>query len=288
MPSFHVLHWIPDRRLHILNGYNEVIETVIWGLRALGHEVTYGVNLLQVAAIPIVFGAQLMPPDTLAQLPASSVIYNLEQLAGLRAAGRALDDLAAAARRCTVWDYSTANLEIWRELGVSDASHLPIGFAPCLHRIAKPVDQDIDVLIYGAPSSSRFVLLAELCARGLSAMFFCGLYGEARDILVARAKIVLCLTSNSESSIFSIVRASYLLANRKAVVGDYATIERDIVAGVALAPPAGVADLCGRLIEEPALRCDLEDRGFEVIAKRDIRPLLARALDRACFAAVGV
>ena len=58
MADFHVLHWIPDPRLHIFNGYNEVIETVIWGLRALGHDVTYAVNQLRGGAVPIVFGAQ--------------------------------------------------------------------------------------------------------------------------------------------------------------------------------------------------------------------------------------
>ena len=279
MAAFHVLHWIPDPRLHIFNGYNEVIETVIWGLRALGHEVTYAVNRVQSKATLIVFGAQLMPPELLDQLPSGSIVYNLEQLAGLRATGRSLDDLAPSARRFVVWDYSTINLAIWRELGATGATHLPVGYAPCLSRIAEAPRQDIDVLLYGAPSASRFAVLSELCARGASAMYFCGLYREARDALIGRAKLVLCLTSNADSSIFSIVRAAYLFANRKAVVGDLACVERDVATAVSFAAHDAVAALCCSILEQESERRRLEQAGFDAMARRDVRALLARALD---------
>ncbi len=279
MAAFHVLHWIPDPRLHIFNGYNEVIETVVWGLRALGHDVTYAVNSLRQGAVPLVFGAQLMPRGMLAALPPDAILYNLEQLHGLRATGRALDDLAWAARRFATWDYSTANIDVWRELGIESVAHLPIGYAPCLSRIDSSPARDIDVLIYGAPSASRLQVLAELCGHGLSAMFFCGLYREARDALIARSRLVLCLTSNAASSIFSVVRASYLLANRKAVIADLASAERDIANGVAFARREDLAAVCGHYLAHPKALRSLEESGFEVISRRDIRPMLATALD---------
>lgn len=279
MASFHVLHWIPDPKLHIFNGYNEVIETMIWGLRALGHEVSYGVNQLRADSVPIVFGAQLMDRPTLDSLPAGTILCNLEQLHGLRATGRALDDLGLAARRFTVWDYSTSNLAIWDELGAVGAVHVPVGFARFLSRITSAADQDIDVLLYGAPSVSRFTVLAELCARGFSAMFVCGLYGAARDALIARARTVLCLTSNAESGIFSIVRASYLLANRKAVIADLAEVERDIAEAVAFAPRDRVAALCEHVLRHPDERRRLEEAGYDAMSRRDIRAVLAPALD---------
>jgi hypothetical protein len=276
--AFHLLHWIPDPRLHILNGYNEVIETVAWGLRELGHEASSAVNQGRAGAIPIVFGAQLMQPEALALLPPGSILYNLEQLPGLRATGRSLDSLATAARRLTVWDYSTVNLDVWRELGARDAVHVPIGFAPILSRIAAAATQDIEILIYGAPSDSRLAILTELCARGHTALFVHGLYDQARDALIGRAKIVLCVTSTRESSIFSVVRASYLMANRKAVIGDLAITERDIAGGVVLGARAAIPDICRHFLEHPAERHALEERGHRIIRARDIRGILAPAL----------
>ena len=277
MASFHVLHWIPDPRLHIFNGYNEVIETLLWGLARLGHEVTYAVNSIKAGAIPIVLGAQMMDRATLTGLPRGSILYNLEQLDGLRATGRRLDDLAWAGRHLTIWDYSDVNLQTWRELGAT-AAHVPIGFAPFLSRIERPPHQDIDVLMYAAPSKNRLLLLSELCGLGRSAMFVCGLYGAARDALIARAKLVLCLTSNADSAIFSIVRASYLMANRKAVVGDLACVERDIAGGVALAPRSHLAALCERFLGADEDRRRLEQAGYDVMVRRDIRLILGSAL----------
>src|SRR6185437_16081556 len=71
MAHFHLMHCIPDPRMHGLNGYKEVIETVGWGLEQLGHRATYAVNERSPDATNIVFGAQVMPVSSLAELPST-------------------------------------------------------------------------------------------------------------------------------------------------------------------------------------------------------------------------
>jgi hypothetical protein len=278
MASYHILHWIPDPRLRILHGYQEVIETLVWGLLALGHEATTAVNYLRDGATPIVLGAQLMHPVTLAGLPPDAIIYNLEQLQGLRATGRDLSSFAEAVQGRTVWDYSIHNILEWRALGVSHALHVPIGFAPTLVRIPRAAEQDIDVLFYGTPSESRAQAISALCALGLTTMFFYGLYGAARDALIARSKLLVSITFNTQSAIFPIVRASYMLANRKAFVSDLAAVERDIYPGVAFATRDALPELCLHLARNDEARRRLEEAGYAAITGRDIRAVLISAL----------
>ena len=280
MAAFHVMRWVPDPRLHILRGYDEVIETLAWGLRALGHEVTEDTNVLRPGAIPIVLGAQLMPPAMIERLPPDTILYNLEQLHGLQASGREIASFAHACRRLEVWDYSTANIEIWRRLGVTRALHMPVAFAPVLARIAPAEVQDIDALLYGGVGERRMAVVSELCRRGRSVMFVCGLYGAARDALIGRSKLVLSVSSDTPEPIFSVVRASYLLANGKAVVADHAAVERDIAPAIAFAPLAGVADLACHHLDHPEERRKLEQAGTAAMARRDVRGFLLTALKR--------
>ncbi|WP_164075752.1 hypothetical protein, partial [Stenotrophomonas maltophilia] len=76
--KFHLAHLIPDPRMHGLNGYKEVIDTVAWGLGELGHEVTYAVNDFAKGATNIVFGAQVAAIETLERLRPDTIIYNFE------------------------------------------------------------------------------------------------------------------------------------------------------------------------------------------------------------------
>ncbi|MDR3441044.1 hypothetical protein [Telmatospirillum sp.] len=282
MAKYHIFHCIPDPRLHIFNGYNEVIETVIWGLQSFGHEVTYDINKYSGDAINIIFGAQMMGVDVLKMFPKGTIVYNLEQLYGLFSGGRSRDDFCYMAENFIIWDYSDINIEMWSSLfSPRSIRHVPIGYAPFLGRIAKPAEQDIDVLIYGAPSDSRLLVLKDLCNLGLSTMFFFGLYRQARDDLIGRSKIVLNINSNAVSRIFSIVRVSYLLANRKAVVADFnetMSVELDMPNAVRFVSLEKVAETCFLYAADAAARQTLENQGFAAIQKRDIRAILSAAL----------
>jgi hypothetical protein len=279
MQKFHVLHYIPSGKFHILHGYDEVIESVVWGLRALGHEVSWGVNQTYAGATQIIFGSPFMPDDLLRQFPSNTIIYNLEQLSGCIDSGWDMQRFSNLVGKFQLWDYSNINIEIWKDLfSAENVRHVPVGFAPSLCRIAKPQEQDIDVLLYGSPTPYRSEILQSLTNAGMKVMFFYGLYGKARDDLIGRSKIVLNLKSNPQRDIFSVVRVSYLLANRKAVVSDLATPEGDLVEAVCFGRPENIQPICLDLLDNHEKREGLEETALRVIAARDMRAMLLPAL----------
>jgi hypothetical protein len=269
MSRYHLLHCIPNPRMHGLNGYKEVIETVAWGLQQLGHQVSYGVNQLESGATNIVFGGQVAPLAALRQLPEGTIIYNFEQM-NAATAQQAREQLKFHARSptFTIWDYSSANLPAWRALGRDQAKVVPVGYAAVLTRIPKPADQDIDVLIYGLSGQRRLHTFQALSMLGLTTVFVSGLYGKARDDLIARSKLVF--------------RVSYLLANKKAVVSDLdrnTTIDQGIKDGIRFVSSLDeLTQACTTLIENDRERVAWEERGFYCMTKRDIVPILTDAL----------
>lgn len=283
MAHYHLMHCIPDPRMHGLNGYKEVIETVGWGLEQLGHRATYAVNERAAGATHIVFGAQVMPVGGLAELPPGTIIYNFEQLRDV-AVERIRGEIRHYAQvpHFTIWDYSPANLPSWRALKRPDAKIVPVGYAPILSRIPKAANQDIDVLLYGLSGERRLQTFHGLSQLGLSTVFVSGLYGNARDELISRAKVVLNINLYAQMRIFEIVRVSYLLANRKAVVADLdpnTSVEDDVRGAVRFASSLKeLLDQCAKLVSDESERRALEERGFGCMSRRDIKGILERAL----------
>ncbi len=267
--------------MHGLLGHAEVIETVRWGLAALGHEVTVGNNSFRAAARNVVFGAQVLDVPMLASLPGDTVVYNLEQLARLSAA-EVRPSVRFVAEHFEVWDYDRLNLPAWQAVGARSAPKVvPIGWAPTLRRIPRREQEDVDVLLYGMPGAARMDVVRRVCGTGLGCVFACGLYGASRDDLIGRAKLVLNVNLYDRSRVFEIVRVSYLLANGKAVVSDVfpdSVINDDLRDAVAFTPQERIAQTCVRLVNDGPARAALADRGRAAFERRDIRDILRRAV----------
>ena len=280
MTHYHLLHFVPTERHHGLYGYNEVIETISWGLQQLGNSVTYGKNHFINDARNIVFGHQMAGWDVLSMLPKGTIIYNLEQYHKYFYEDFGKEVFTFMVQNFEMWDYSEDNILLWNKYNPAiPVSKVPIGYAPTLSRIPKAQDQDIDVLIYGSPSDNRVEILRRLSDHGLRVMFLYGFYGEARDAMIARSKIVLNIGQYDRT--FEIVRVSYLLANRKAVVADLyenISIERDLANAVQFANFDQVVPACLMLLNDDQARIDLENRGFEAISRRDISVILYATL----------
>lgn len=278
---FHLAHIVPGEALHGLHGYKEVIDTVEWGLQALGHTVSYGLNELSTRGRNIVFGAQMLEPAVLEQLPGDTIVYNFEQARNMPI-DKIRPQMRIAAQRFEVWEYSPANMPVWERLGALRAEVVPVGFAPILQRIPQAERQDIDVLIYGLTGSERVNAFHHLCHEGLTCVYVCGLYGAARDELIGRAKLVLNVPVYEQSRIFEEVRVSYLMANRKAVVAqvdEQTFIADDMAACVRCARGAGLVAACKQLVADTAARQTLEEAAFQSFSRRDIRRILAEVVD---------
>ncbi len=222
----------------------------------------------------------MLPIETVERLPPETIVYNFEQGKGWTA-DNVVPQIRAAARRLRIWDYSEANRSVWTALGATDVRIVPIGYSPILQRIGKPPVQDIDVLIYGAPGQERLGAFYYLCQSGLTCLFLCGLYGTARDELIARSKLVVNINLYDRSKIFEVVRVSYLLANRKAVVASVdpdTTIDDDIRAGIKATDGPQLVTDCQFLVHNDAARAAQEEAGHRALQGRDIRKILERAL----------
>lgn len=280
MPRINLVHCLlHPTRPHGLLGYAEVIETVQWGLEQLGREVTRSINQPAPACLNIFFGAQVLPVPVLESLPQGSIIYNFEQMRNLPV-DQIRPEVHFIAKNFRIWDYSTGNREAWAQLGARDVQIVPIGYAPVLTRISKPDIQDIDVLIYGGSDEKRLRAFHDLAEAGLTVLFVCGLYGEGRDSLIARSKLVLNINRYDRSRVFEIVRVSYLLANKKAVIStfeDNTLIEDDIQSCIRLVDATSLAKNARFLADNADARRLMEQHGFDVFSRRDIRKILKDA-----------
>lgn len=183
--------------------------------------------------------------------------------------------------RFTVWDYSRRNLTAISSLADHHDVHLvPVGYMPQLTRIPAAPSEDIDVLFYGSVNQRRHAVLSALEQAGLRVMVETRAQGAVRDALISRAKVVLNLHFYP-SAIFEIVRVSYLLANRKAVVGEcgpQTEIDPDIRDAIAPAPYDHLCDRVFELLRDNNGRFALARRGHNIFAKRDLPEILTRAI----------
>jgi FkbM family methyltransferase len=272
--------------------FREVAETVHAGLLALGHDAILSERTDVAGRTNIVFGSNLIANlDAPHRFAPGSILYNLEQI--YDGSPWLTPDLLAAFRAHTVWDYSAANIAALARLGVA-ARHVPIGYVPQLTRIAPAQHQDIDVLFIGSLADRRVRVLRELERRGAKVMAVYGLYGRARDAVIARAKVVVNIHFHA-AKVFEIVRASYLLANRCFVVSETGadpSVEAAFTGGVAFAEYDRLVDTCLQYLGDAAARRAVAARGFAIMASREqadlLRPVVGAARAAAARAAAVV
>jgi hypothetical protein len=260
--------------------FSELAETVVYGLQALGFDAQLVVNNLASREAPtVIFGANLLGEQDADQLPESTIVYNLEQVSGTNVWCSPV--YMALLSRCQVWDYSRRNITSLAALGVtSRAVHVPVGYMPQLARIPWDATQDIDVLFYGSLNDRRRKIIQALTDTGLRTHAVFGVYGSDRDALIARAKVVLNL-HYYETSIFELVRVSYLLANHKAVVAERhegTEIDPDLADAVKFSRYEELVSACAELVADAGKREALAARGLSCMSSRDERVILARAM----------
>jgi hypothetical protein len=247
--------------------FDEVALSLRHGLGELGHPAEIVLGGFVQGSRPIVLGAQLVADW--GKLPTNAIIFNFEQLGA--PSHYITDDYLRRLSLHTVWDYSPRNIGWMRANGVNGAVALVrIGHAPALLRVPKSEAQDIDVLFYGAVNERRMLVLQAIQAMGLRVVLVTNLFGEERDRVIGRAKVVLNL-HYYDTKIFEIARVGYLLANGKAVVtegGPETELEPELREAMLAVPYEGLAEACRLLVADADRRRALEMRAAAVFAAR--------------------
>ena len=104
---------------------------------------------------------------------------------------------------------------------------MPVGYVPELTRVAAAPAEDIDILFHGSMNERRNNVISQLRQAGLNAHTVFGMYGPARDALIARSKVVLNM-HYYEANIFELVRVSYLLATAKPWLQSATRVQRSV------------------------------------------------------------
>lgn len=263
-----------------LSAYNEIVDSFYWGFLALGFVVERRVNYHNADARNIVFGYQIPIQLGLIDIyPADTIFFNLERLVGVDPA----DPWSkAVSSRFQIWDYSHSNMDFWNMLNPAYPVYFAkTSYAPILERISHDVPLDIDVLFYGSLTPTRLESLSKLAVmrRNLTGISICTLlyiYGKQRDDLIARSKVILNFSNGVN---FEIVRVSYLLANRKAVLciadGDGLEVEEDLKGGtLKFVRTHELLDVCQSLLDDDEGRENYASAGYEVFKLRDIRNVI--------------
>ena len=103
-------------------------------------------------------------------------------------------------------------------------------------------------------------------------MCLLGVYGAQRDEFIARSKIIINVSSQVN---FEIVRVSYLLANRKAVVcvvdNQKLQIDKDLGNDcLKIVSPNDVYAACEKLLVDDVYRHSYAENCYNIFKKRDI------------------
>ncbi len=217
-------------------------------LSDLGHECDITLNQPAENAVNIVLGYHLMGttvfPSNCRYIP-----YQLEQLSDH-------DGMFSPEREKTlrgaeeVWDYSRANASFLETKGIP-VRYVPVGYHSVLQRIQRHPEPDIDILFYGSVNDRRRRVLEKLSAAGLNVQVAYGVYGERRDALISRAKLVLNI-HHYETQIFESVRVSYLLNNGCLVVSEDSREYPYPGVKLPTAPTDTLDRLCRSLLENEA------------------------------------
>jgi O-methyltransferase len=254
----------------------EIAETLQYGLRRAGHSSCVLENVVDPQATNIILGAHLLTQQEGEALPAGTIIYNLEPLRAAVLPER----YYALARQHRIWDYSPLNLERWEQEGCAfPPLVVGIGYVPELRRIASQAEPDIDVLFYGSINKRRLAVLEKVKEAGVRLHTAFGVYGKARDALIARAKIILNIHQTG-CDLFESVRVSYLLANAKAVVSESSPDIGYFKDAVVSLPYEELAEGCLALLRDDARRKELERRGFGIFSQHDAARIYNETLAR--------
>jgi hypothetical protein len=214
------------------------------------------------------------------RLPEPAIMYNLEQVGS--DSPWMTPQYVELLKRYTTWDYSQQNVSRLARIGVKVERICPIGYASVLERIPENHDKDIDVLFYGGVGERRGAIIDALIARGLRVIVSTNLYGDSRDNLLSRAKVVLNI-HHHVAKVLEMVRISYPLINGCVVVsepGSDPELAAELNGAVVFANYEDIVETCVRVVASPHVRSEYSKNAVEIMRSRPQSTFVGELLGR--------
>jgi len=258
-PAYRVCLIWPEENPHAAC-FREVALLLVSSLLEMGYACDLAVNQLSPERINILLGYHLLRfEEGLKRF--RYIPYQLEQL-GSEGFPFTRDMETVLRNALEIWDFAPANRSFLKRLGLEIRLVLP-GYHPNLERIPRlpMAERDVDVLFYGSIGERRRHILEALASRcRVKALF--GVYGEARDQWISRARIVLNVHHYSRQ-LFEAVRVSYLLNNRCTVISEEGADVSYPRLGLACVPYEALAVTCLEALKDPGSLEALGERNYQ-------------------------
>jgi 2-polyprenyl-3-methyl-5-hydroxy-6-metoxy-1,4-benzoquinol methylase len=277
---FNIYHVKINEFYHL---YEDLIQSLAASLNDLGHSCTVKQNVFAADAVNILLGSTIFAsryhglPAALQDRP--YIVYQLECLDDDRGLlkewpeyWQLLQDASA------IWDYAPASAAYLRGKGLQHVYDVPPAFHRNLESFRPKQNPDIDVLFFGSPHDRRHRIIAALQGRGIGVVHLHGVFGEARNRYISRAKILLNLHAWDELNCLETVRLSFLLANRAFVISE-ASDHDPYDGAVVYAPYDKLVDVCAEYLGQPAeARDKIAENGYLAVRKLDLVGILRHTL----------
>lgn len=269
------------------HGFDDVILPLYYALQRLGYRTEILFNRANPVSRNIVFGSCIAPRRVGRELPAGSIIFNLEQLTP--DSKWCNPNYLAHLRDYTVWDYSPRNIGYLAELGIK-AAHLPLGYVPEMTRMADlaapGAGMKNGLLFYGLVTERRDLMLRRLVAEGLPVLASQDAFGDLRDKLLLASRLVLNL-HNYLPARLEVARLGYVWANKKPVLSETrpdTEVPGYLAEACCFVEYEDIPDAAARLLSSQAELDKQAERGFKAFASRPLTEGLEKLVGRRAHA----
>jgi hypothetical protein len=256
--------------------FREVLFLLRNSLRDLGCQVEIVPNQLAPDKVNIVIGYHLLDYGEYLR-DVRYIPFQFEQLDTKEGwYSETVEKVLAGAEE--IWDYSTVNIEFLKEKGL-EARHVPMGYHRDLEIVPRGLSKDIDVLFYGSVNERRKSLLEKLAQR-CTVHFAAGAFGQERDQLIARSRIVLNL-HYYQTSIMEAVRISYLLNNGSFVISESSADDAFPPVDLVTADYDEIVETCREYLDRPERIPSIAKENYRQFKqKQAMKDILAEVVKR--------
>ena len=259
----------PKNYIHYL-ALQELAELIHFSVLELGlkSQITFNYCDNNPSTKNIVLGAHLLNDNLIEDIPENTIIFNTEQIESITENWKK-KILNLAKKNIIFWDYSQYNLDYLSKTINIKGKLFQIGYQKELNRINHNIDKNIDVLFYGSINARREHIINKLKDKKINVKTLFGVYGNERDDLIARSKLILNMHMY-DSKIFEIVRVFYLLTNSIPVLteaGSDTKFNNDFLDLICKSTYENIEKNIIYLLENDKKRIELGENGLNAIKK---------------------